>query len=192
MEITPQFAVTEEIFEAAAAGIAAHAPDVGSLKWERFAAPGGWLLIPDDQGELSKAEMSLLVTAERTVRLNVWVRPDLRGGQKPMPHNHPWSSFTGHVLLGGYDEDRYAQDNGGVRSDLGVRHNSPAANTIDHETYHEVTAVHEPGRTVSLMVCGPGRRGDWGYLNIDTGQVGREQPVHGFDRMLNALNPQRR
>ncbi|MCL7377012.1 hypothetical protein [Streptomyces sp. 35G-GA-8] len=112
MEITPQFTVTEGIFEAAAAGIAAHAPDVGPLEWERFTAPGGWLLILDDQGELSKAEMSLLVTAERTVRLSVCVRPDLRGGQKPMPYNHPWSSFTGHVLLGGYAEDRHAQDGG--------------------------------------------------------------------------------
>lgn len=190
-EITPQFAVTGTMFEVATAGLAAHAPDVPPLTWESFAAASGWVLIPDAAGELAKAERTFVVSEARTVRLNVWFRPDLRGGTQSMPHSHPWATFTGHVLAGGYSEDRYVQQGTDIRANLGIQHTSPAANTVDHATYHEVTAVHEPGRTVSLMVCGPGRRGDWGYLNTDTGQTVRDQPVHGFDAMLRALNPHR-
>lgn len=192
VEVIPGLVLDEEMFEAAAAGVADLAPDLAPLSWETITSASRWLNIPDDCGELSKSEMTLLNTAERTVRLNVWRRADLRGGEKPMPHNHPWQSFTGHVLLGGYAEARYELDPaGGVLAELDVQHASPAANVVGHDTYHEVSAVHAPGRTVSLMVCGRGRRGDWGYLDVDSGEHKRLQPVKDFAVMFAALNPHR-
>ncbi|QIZ37835.1 hypothetical protein [Saccharopolyspora sp. ASAGF58] len=193
VEVLPGLVLDETIYGATADGMATYAPGILALTWEQFVAPDNWLLVPDDQGHLSKAELTVVKTAEQTVKVNVWFRSDLRGGDKPMPHDHPWKTFTGHVLLAGYDEDRWWVDTrGDVRADLGVRHASPAANTVDRGTYHEVTAIHEPGRTVSLMVCGPGERGRWGYLDIETGEHRRIQPVKNFDAMLAALNPHRR
>jgi hypothetical protein len=191
VEVVPGLVLDGELYETAAAGIATHAPDVAALSWETFVRPRSWLLVPDEQGELSKAEMTVATSVERTVRLNLWFRADLRGGNRPVPHNHPWVRFEAQLLLGGYDEDRYERtDSGAVVAQLGVVHASPAVNAVDHDTFHEVRAVHAPGRTMSLMVCGRGQRGDWGHLDIDTGEAHRSQPVVGFDAMLAALNPQ--
>jgi hypothetical protein len=161
--ITPLLPVTTTMFETARVGIAQHAPGLPSLTWDRFTDTTQWTLIPDDRGALSKAETTLLRTKFRTVRLNIWFRADLRGGDKPMPHSHPWESFTAHVLAHGYTEDRYdVTEHGLAVPTYGVTHESPGTNRVDHATYHEVTEVHEPGATLSLMVCGAGRRGDWG------------------------------
>lgn len=190
--ILPGLTVTDEMYQAAHAGITVYASDT-HLTWEKFTTAAAWTLIPDDRGELSKAEITLIRSIERTVRLNIWFRPDLRGGDRPMPHNHPWRAFTGHVLLGGYSENRYRRDESGdVLADLGVTHRAPAANTVHHDTYHEVTEIHEPGHTLSLMVCGRGQRGDWGYLDTDTGEHRMLQPVADFAAMLAALNPHQR
>ncbi len=193
VEVVPGLVLDDAMYDAAAEGVGAYAAELAPLSWSAFVDPASWLLIPDDRGELSKAEMTLVSSIERTVRLNVWFRADLRGGDKPMPHSHPWTTFTGHVLAHGYTENRYRRDHqGDVLAELDVAHRSPAANEVDHDTFHEVCEVHEPGRTLSLMVCGRGQRGDWGYLDTDTGEYRRLQPVVGFDGMLAALNPHRR
>lgn len=191
IQVIPGVTLTTDMYETTNHGLARYAPWLVPLSWDRFVAPSSWLAIPDEHGDLSKAEMTLTNTPERTVRLNVWFRPDLRAGRgKPMPHNHPWRSFTGHVLAGGYTEDRYQLGgDGAVRAELGVEHGRRTDNTVDHDVYHEVTAVHEPGETLSLMTCEAGRRGDWGYLDIDTGEHRRLQPVARFDEWFAALNP---
>lgn len=181
------FAVTERMYETAAAGVAEHAPAVAPLARELFASPK-WLMIPDDKGELSKAELTLVRSPELTAKLNVWYRADRRGGERPLPHNHPWTTFTSAILSDGYREDRYWRDDfGHVHADLGVEHRGPgAANTVDHDLFHEVVEV-EPG-TMTLMVCDRGRRGDWGHLDVDTGADILGQPVADFDDMFRALN----
>lgn len=193
LEIIPGLTVDDTMFETAADGIARLAPTLGPLTYADFTDPRTWSNIPDDQGELSKSEKTLTRTAELTLRLNVWYREDLRGSGAPMPHNHPWETFTGNLLMGGYDEDRWTlTDPGNVIENLDVHHGAPAANIVDHRTYHEVRGVHAPGRTMSLMVCGRGRRGDWGYLDVVTGEHRKLQPVTNFDAMYAALNPHQR
>jgi hypothetical protein len=196
LEILPEFTLDDEMYNVAAEGISTFAPDLPDLTWEKFTTPADWLLIPDDRGELSKAEVELMIGVDRTIKLNIWFRPDVRGGAKVIPHNHRWESFTGHVLMGGYDEDRYWRSHieslsgrADVHADLGITHAGPAANVVEQDTFHEVVGIHEPGRTMSLMVCGYGEFGNWTHLDIDSGRLMREQPVAGFNDMLAALNP---
>ncbi|WP_280391278.1 hypothetical protein, partial [Nocardia wallacei] len=117
--------------------------------------------IPDTDCLGYKAELALHTGHARTVRLNRWYSPDLRGGHQPRPHSHPWS-FNAWLLSGGYTEDRYEptgdQTTGepSVREQLGVEHRAGGRNPVPRSVYHEVTHIHEPGRTLSLMVCGPG------------------------------------
>lgn len=181
-----RFAVTEEMFETAAAGVALHAPAVAPLTWGLFSSRK-WLLIPNDAGKLSKVELTLVNTRDLTARVNVWYCEDTRGDGRPMPHNHPWTTFTSAILTQGYREDRYWRDDfGNVESDPGVEHRSGSNNIVDHDLFHEVVEV-EPG-TMTLMVCERGRRGDWTHLNVDTGEDIDGQPVDGFDEMFAALN----
>jgi hypothetical protein len=197
--ILPGFTVDQTMYETAANGIATLAADLAPLTWDKFTAPASWLLIPDEQGEISKAEMILTCSVQRTVKLNIWYRPDVRGGAKIVPHNHRWDTFCGNLLLGGYDEDRYtrtavdaATGRAHVEAELGVTHDTATANEVPHDVFHEVTRVHEPGRTMSLMVCGRGEFGNWCHLDVDTGRLVREQPVAGFDDMFAVLNPHHR
>jgi hypothetical protein len=189
--IIPGLTVDEELFGAAAAGIAAYLPDLAPLTWRRFTSPADWWLVPDADGVGYKAELTLADTTERTVKVNRWFLPDLRGGQEPAPHSHPWH-FRAHVLLGGYSEDRYhVGRSGSVFVALGMEHHQGGTNEVPLVTYHEVTAIHEPGRTLSLMVCGP-RTPGWGYLDVHTGA---HKPVPAdptFAARLAALNPHRR
>lgn len=190
LELVPGLQLDDVLFGTAAAGVA-DLTDLPPLTWDRFTAPLSWWLIPESDGTLSKAEFVLARTQDFTAKLNLWYAADLRG----MPHNHPWETFTGHLLAGGYDENRWHldQEYGRVVDELGVRHTAGTGNRVDQHVFHEVAAVHEPGRTLSLMVCGRGRRGDWGYLDESGRYLHHSaQPVDGFDAMLAALNPQHR
>ncbi|MER5301358.1 hypothetical protein ABT039_18050 [Streptomyces lasiicapitis] len=189
IEIGPGLLLDDVLFGAAEAGTATHTPHLAPLTWETFTAPSGWTLVPDDCGNGYKAELVLLSIRTATVKINLWFAPDLRGDQQPAPHSHPWD-FNAHVLLGGYSEDRYIPDGAGaVRADHGVEHCRGGINTVPREIYHEVTDIHEPGRTLTLMVCGPGERGRWGYLDTTTGQHRAPGPDPGFSARLKAINP---
>ncbi|MFH8405295.1 hypothetical protein ACH4FX_11045 [Streptomyces sp. NPDC018019] len=190
--IIPGFTVDEAMHEAAAAALAAHAPQLGlGLSWERFTAPASWWLVPDEAGDACKAELVLREDAEATAKINLWLLPDRRAQDgRPTPHSHPWS-FRSWILMGGYDEDRYELTDGQVRADLAVAHRRGTVNDVGGALYHEVTDIHEPGRTLTLMVCGPGVRGRWGYLDTDTGRHIPSVPDTGFADRLRALNPHR-
>lgn len=199
VEVIQGLILDEAMYEAAAAGVAEHAPHVGPLTRERFVDPAGWLNIPDLDGEISKSELTLLVGVDATVKLNVWFRPDVRGGDEDqIPHNHRWEIFHGHLLRGAYSEIRFRRANidpetgrADVVFEPRVTHASPGANAVEHDVWHEVVEVHEPG-TMSLMVCGRGEFGNWSHLDVSTGKTRRDQPVAGFNDMLAALNPHRR
>lgn len=189
--VAPGLVLTETMYEAAASGLAAHAPYLSPLPWNRFVSPAGWLLVPDRHGDAYKAEHTLLASRERTAKLNLWFLPDLRSNQAPTPHNHPWEAFESHILLGGYTEDRYTSDGAHVQAERGVAHTINDRNVIPGNVYHEVTGLQEPGGTMTLMVCGPGERGSWGYLDLSTGHHRSAEPDLHFTTRLKALNPHR-
>ena len=188
IQIAPGLILDNRLYDAAAAGTSSHAPELGPLTWEQFTRPGSWCLVPDDRGDAYKAELVLAESREATTKINLWFLPDLRGGQRSAPHSHPWA-FSAHVLLGGYCEDRYVPDGSTVRADLGVEHTAGGVNAVPRTVYHEVTAIHDPGRTLTLMVCGRGERGTWGYLDMATGEHRRAAPDPGFSARIAALNP---
>lgn len=197
LEVIPGLTLTDSMYELAAAGVAEHAPHIRPLSREQFDDPAGWLNIPDLDGEISKSELTLLVGVDATVKLNIWFRPDIRGGaEEQVPHNHRWNSFRGHILRGAYSELRFRRENVDPETDRAdvifeprVMHASPDANEVAHDVWHEVDWC-EPG-TMSLMVCGYGEFGNWGHLDLSSGKRRKDQPVAGFNDMLAALNPHR-
>ncbi len=177
MRVLPHFTLDDEMYEVVRAALAHSAPDV-QLSWEDFIDPKGWVLLPNPErprepfyraqrvllpGHLSSPRYS------RTIKVNVWYGPDLRRGERPWPHNHPWDHFSSRILLGGYEEERWQRRGGG----LDIRraeHGQGSANNVPHDVYHEVTGIFVPGRTVTLMDCGRSRgKGEWGYLDTETG-----------------------
>lgn len=191
-EIAPGLCLTEALYDVAQTGVAAHAPELPPLTWDVFTAAASWWLVPDGSGRLSKAELTLTEDRDRTVKINVWYAPDLRGPDgAPCPHSHPWP-FESKILLGGYSEDRYVLDRGQVLAELGREHVQGDTNTVGRDLYHEVAALHTaPGATVTLMLCGRGERGAWGHLDPATGTVAPPQRDPHFPAHLRALNPHR-
>lgn len=188
-QIIPGLAVNEEMFDAAVAGLSAQLPDE-QLTWDSFTNENNWTLIPDPDGFGYKAEFLLRREAGRTAKINLWFGPDLRDGEAPKPHNHPWE-FTAFILLGGYTEQRYEVVDGKVTSTTQV-HRAGEQNHLPLTTFHEVTAITEPGRTLTLMLCGAGRNGEWGYIDPQTAKFEANQPDPGFHARLQALNPRLR
>jgi hypothetical protein len=189
-ELLPNLTLDTELYEAAAATVAAHAPQYITLTWENYTDPIRWWLVPDDHGDAYKAEFELLKTRDKTLKINIWYLPDLRGGDLDKPHSHPWD-FDAHIFGGGYDEDRWTLDNAGVlHAERGIEYRAGDTNTVTRDVYHQVRAVHEPGRTGTLMVCGPGQRGGWGYLDLATRRHVPVGPDPDFSAKLAALNPQ--
>ncbi|WP_172387951.1 hypothetical protein [Streptomyces sp. MNP-20] len=88
IRVAPGLVLGEAQYVTAAAGVAAHAPALAPLTWEAFVRPQGWWLVPDKDGELSKAELTLQESRDRTIKINLWFLPDLRSAH-PFPHSHP-------------------------------------------------------------------------------------------------------
>ncbi|MFE4397218.1 MULTISPECIES: hypothetical protein [Streptomycetaceae] len=190
IRIAPGLTLSTMHYETAAAGIAAHAPTY-ALTWEQFVHPAAWWLVPDVHGQLSKAELTLQEDPERTAKINIWFAADTRRPDgRPSPHSHPWT-FRSYILGGGYTEDRYRVVDGQVLADLGQEHTEGSTNAVSRDLYHEVTRIHEPGSTMTLMLCGQGRRGTWGHLDPATGRCARPDVDPGFTTRLRALNPHR-
>ncbi|MGY4969559.1 hypothetical protein ACWGCC_10055 [Streptomyces nigrescens] len=189
IEIIPGLTVDKEMYQSAVEGLAAFAPDE-KLTWESFADERSWLLIPDPDGSGYKAELVVRRAAESTIKINLWMSPDLRAGSAPQPHNHPWE-FVAHVLMGGYTEQRYQVIDGTVHTATQT-HKAGGENHLPLDVFHEVTQIHAPGRTLTLMICGKGRKGDWGYLDPESGAFEANRPDPEFRDRLVALNPRMR
>ncbi|MFF4607905.1 hypothetical protein ACFY12_34855 [Streptomyces sp. NPDC001339] len=189
MEIIPGLIVDEEMYDKAVHGLIEHTPEE-KLTWESFTDEHSWLLIPGLDGAGYKAELVLRREKDRTIKINLWMAPDLRAGQTPAPHNHPWE-FHAHILMGGYTEQRYQLVDGKVRTETQI-HEAGGQNHLPLDIYHEVTKIHAPARTLTLMVCSGGRKGDWGYLNTETAVFAANQPDPTFKAHLQALNPRLR
>lgn len=188
IEIAPGLEVTERMYDNAAHGMSTWTTDGQGITWESFTRPDLWTMVPDDQGDAYKAEFVWERTADRTLKVNLWFAPDLRGGELSKPHSHPWA-FRARILMGGYSEDRYDPDGAGAVRKVTQQHGPGGVNDVPLTTYHEVTDIHEPGQTLTLMVCGPGRQGAWGYLDVHTGEHLPVEPDPLFRERLLALNP---
>jgi hypothetical protein len=187
IDIAPGLTLTDEQYEIAHHGLAQHAPELGPLRYDQWTS-NKWTLVPDAQtGEAYKAELTVYRTATRTVRFNLWFAPDLRGDAEHGPHNHPFD-FHSVILDGdGYVEDRYELVNDEVMHTPNVVHHLGDVNKIGRAEYHEVVEV-DRGRTLTLMLCGPGM-GPWGYLNLDTGEHQDAEVPARFAELLATLNP---
>ncbi|GHE14689.1 hypothetical protein [Streptomyces alanosinicus] len=186
VEVVPGLAVDLDLYEAAVNGLKEHAPEE-TLAWETFTSPESWTLVPDPDEQGYKGELVLRREDSHTRKINLWFAPDLRDGQSPKPHNHPWE-FTSHVLSGAYTEQRYTLVDGKVATETHT-HTAGGSNHLPLDVYHEVTAISEPGRTLTLMLCGAGRQGAWGYLDPETGRTYDNTPDTSFRDRLVALNP---
>lgn len=186
VRVAPGLTLDGKLFTAAAAGVAEHLPELGPLTWETFTS-NDWLLVPDEQtGEAYKAELTLIKSATRTAKINLWLAPDRRGGGAPSPHNHPWD-FHSMIMDSSYVESRWILRNGAVEEELDVEHHAGAVNKIGREVFHEVTEVI-PGRTLTLMVCGP-TMAEWGYIDPADGQFSAATLPPRFLDLQRALNP---
>lgn len=215
VKVTPELILDEDMYGLALEALGLYAPDrAAGFTWEWFTARKSWMLIPDVEHPNDpwyKAECGVQNGPPhiQTIKLNVWRSADLRRDGVPMPHSHPWNEFTGHVLMGGYEEDRYEvvqkallagsprkQHSVGVGSVTNdVRHQAGDHNLLPLTTFHEVTKVLEPGRTLSLMDCGPGRKEGWGYLDPETGLYTphEDSPIDPrFMQLLRDRNPHKR
>lgn len=202
VEVAPELFIDEEMYGKAVEGLGNRAIQLAEpLTWERFTDHDTWLRIPDAQHpdeSFYKAEAqlaldpSMLVDGDeksRTVKINLWRTPDLRGDGAPNPHSHPWP-FTADVLMGGYDDDQYFIVNGGIEVET-HQHEAGGQNKIALPTFHEVTTINDPDRTMTLMDCGP-RTAQWGYLNPDTAAFTPNTPDPAFMELLVDRNPQLR
>lgn len=204
--IIPGLDMDDELFAAAAEGLAEHVPDLPPLSYEDITDPMRWWRVPgpDDDGDgepiAYKAEFLVSRTLARTVKVNRWYGPDLRSGETSKPHTHPWEVMEAHPVLGGYDDAHWHRTAAGLIVEQGTTSNLPGTvNRIIARDYHEVTAVKDPGRTLSVMVCGPwihdqDHRGVWGHLDLHTG---RHVPVQHdpvdqerFAARTRRINPQ--
>jgi hypothetical protein len=191
--VVPGLMVSDEMFECAQLAVATCAPDLPELTWEQFTSDENWFLVPGPDGFGYKGEYVVTMTQERTIKLNRWMAPDLRKGQTPQPHNHPWQQFDGHILLGGYTEDRYERADDGVHKTT-VTHRQGSINTLLQPTFHEVTEI-ESG-TLTMMLCAEGVRGAWGYIDPNTGEFRHNKHPRVIDPTFKdhakALNPRLR
>lgn len=210
VEVAPGLILDEEMYGLAHEALSRIAPEqIPWFTWERFISYISWIRIPDPEhpGTWYKAEFTIKGGAPwlQLVRLNVWRSADLRKTGEPMPHSHPWP-FVGNLLLGGYEEVRYEVANsdgllanpyeewniGGVGLVQNVMHQAGDTNSLALRTFHEVTRILEPGRTMSMMNCGQGRKNGWGYLDLDKGLYVPKlmsPPDELFSSLLLDLNP---
>lgn len=181
-QIVPGLVVTTAMYDGVNAVLGQIAPE-HRLTWEQFVDPARWCLVPDPDAVAYKAEYVLLRTIVRTLKINVWFGPDLR------VHSHPWIEFTSHVIAGAITEDRHVlQPDGRIHSTV-LTHEAGEDYTLPGEEYHQVTTVLDPGRTVTLMDCGPWEPDSWDNLDPATGVRTPNVPDPGFRQRLQRLNP---
>jgi hypothetical protein len=191
VHVLPDFELTSAMFEAVHAKlieIGAPMPE-GGFTFERFIEARRWKRIPHAlrRNTHFKVEQTFLGGApyKRTIKLNVWYDRDIRVKGEAWPHNHPWWPVKAYPVLNGYEQDGYtllntelddfgmqsfSMDN--LRIQRGMQVRAGGVNVMEHNFFHEVTEVHKPGLTVSIMDCGPSVKNAWGYLDLENQRVG--------------------
>ncbi len=190
--VAPSLVLDDEMYELALDALGQCAPEqVAGFTWNRFIDRESWRLIPDvanPDEPFFKAECKVKhgPPYEQTIKLNVWRSPDLRRDGAPVPHNHPYRRFRSRILRSGYTEDRYTVHDGRVELERDCLHQAGGVNDMPHDVFHEVTSVLEPGRTLTLMDCGPSKKEYWGYLDPDTGLYtpNKKSPIDPRFKML--------
>lgn len=206
VEIIPGIELDAELFGAAREGLAAHAPEQPALTWDTFVDPPRWWLVagPDDDDAGVpigyKAEFVVTQTLDLTIKINIWYRPDLRSRETSKPHTHPWEIMEAHPVLGAYEDEHWHRSASGLLVQQGSVLNQPGSvNRIFARDYHEVTSIADPGRTVSVMICGrwihdEDNKGIWGHLDLHTGchvPAQRDQAEQErFRARMYRINPQ--
>ncbi|TCO57144.1 hypothetical protein [Actinocrispum wychmicini] len=206
IEIVPGLVLDDEMLDAATAGLAEHAPEVPALTRDQLLDPLRWWRVPgpddDDAGVplACKDEFVVFRSDDLTIKIMRWLGPDLRKGETSQPHTHAWRVMEAHPLLHGYVDDHWYRTATGVVVHQGSTINLAGdVNRIFDLDYHEVIEVVEPGRTLSLVICGPRvldaqGRGKWGHLDLDTGchvPIQRNSDEHQrFRQRLYRINPQ--
>jgi hypothetical protein len=186
VQIAPGLILDDKLYTTAATGVTKFLPELGQLTWETFTSDAWWLVPDEVTGEAYKAELTLVKTDIRTVKLTRWFAADQRSGHDPKPHNHPWD-FHSMMLESGYVESRWTVHDGVVVPELDVEHRAGTVNKIGREVFHRIIEV-DPGRTMTLMMCGPGMAG-WGYLDPADGQYEAATLPARFAELQRALNP---
>jgi hypothetical protein len=206
VNVIPGLVVDDELHAAAAGGLAVHAPTLPAISWEEFTDPTRWWLVPSPDDDAAscplpyKAEFLVIQTAFFTVKVNIWYRPDLRAGETSRPHTHPWEVMEAYPVHGSYEDEHWIRTASGQLVGQGsVINERGSVNRIFARDYHEVTAVADPGRTVSVLVCGrwihdAHHRGIWGHLDLATGchvpvQLDEDELAR-FRTRLSRINPQ--
>lgn len=90
VEVIPGLIVDEEMYERAVRGLEQHAPGE-KLTWEAFTDEHSWLLVPDPDGAGYKGELVVRREEDCTIKINLWMAPDLRAGAEPAPITTPGS-----------------------------------------------------------------------------------------------------
>lgn len=193
VSVAPGLVLDGEMFAVAREALRQYAPDqVMGFTWGRFIARKSWVLVPNmghPDEPFYKADFVIVQNASypnpRTLKLVLWRSPDLRGGNRPMPYNHPWAHVD-HVLMGGYRENRYLVDcNNRILVDpfsrwavdklvvlqRGASHRAGSHNVVPLTVFREVTEISDPGRTLTLMDCDLGRPNGWGHVEEDVNRT---------------------
>jgi hypothetical protein len=185
--------VSDEQYDRAVLDLKKTAPHVQPPTWDEFINPTKWFLVPNPHCEGYKAELVLVRTADETIKINRWMGPDLRAGDTPLPHNHPWYRMDAHILSGSYTDTHFHRqyDKGavvGVETNV-LTHNAGGTNLVLKDGFHEVIDV-DPD-TLSIIYCGPGVKNDWGYIDPETGVYTHNQSLNDphFMDMARYLNP---
>jgi hypothetical protein len=192
-----RFELDEELFEAARDGVEMHLnhPGIPPLTWERWIDRPNWALIPDaNDPDLPYYKAEFAVTqfvpddpelSQIIGKVNLWKKDDKRVAGRSAPHTHP-GPFRAHVMKGGYTEsrfwledstvliprdktvvaDRYQLD--GVLHVAEAIHQTGETNELPSDILHEVVEIHEPDRTLTVMVGHQGWDAPWGELDPDT------------------------
>ncbi|HTE57291.1 MAG TPA: hypothetical protein VK694_00975 [Verrucomicrobiae bacterium] len=173
--VAPGLVLDDEMYAATAHVLEERAPEwAHRLTWEVFTTRKSWVLVPDAERPdepFHKAELVVLNEEPWThmLMLSVWHSPDSRKNGTPLPYSHPWPCDE-YVAVGGFAEDRYhVGPGGGV---IGPERHVYQAGDVNHLSltdFREVTEILVPDCTLTVMDCGPRKKGPWGYLDPRTG-----------------------
>lgn len=110
------------------------------------------------RGEIYMTRLQLLRSPWLDIYVNVIRTPDY----DPFPHNHPWRRAWSLKLWNGYLEEIFWGPS------LVFRHFRTPSRWSRVPEIHRIVKLHHDRPAVTLFV-GAGRRGSWGFFDLDNG-----------------------